>query len=406
MVNVKLKKNDKRTAIKLLSTNGLSSLGEWIYFIALNVSILSSGGNVLSVGILYIIRPIGDILTNVIVSAHIDKFNKRKTMFILDLARALLIGSLIFSQGIWNIYIVVFFVQVCSSMYVPISIGYTTLAIPKHQLKRYNSWDNLVNSGGFLIGPAIAGFLLSFGTVDIAILVNSVMLFVATLINLSLPDLVIKEENSTKRTFYEINKESMSYLKSFYATKRVYLLYYLSVSLLFVFAAGLNSVEAAFALEVVMLTEVEYGLIVSISGAGFVVGSIVNTFIIERTTIYRLINFGGVLYVLGYFIYSLSFGFIVAAVGFFTISFALAFVNTGIRTFIQFAFPVNKIGQLTTALGTVSSTLQMLLVAITSSLSLIYPMRLVLIIVEMIMFITVLFICAYGKKIRINHPTI
>ncbi|MFC6463640.1 MFS transporter [Marinilactibacillus sp. GCM10026970] len=401
-----LNKFDKSIAIKLLSTNGLSSLGEWIYFIALNVSILSSGGNVLSVGILYIIRPVADIVTNALVSAHIDKFNKRKTMFALDLMNAILIGSLIFSQGIWSIYIVVFFVQVCSSMYVPISIGYTTLAIPKGHLKKYNSWDNLVNSGGFLVGPAISGLILSFSNVDVAILVNSVMLIIASLINLSLPHLMIEEEPSTEKTFFEINKESMVYLKTFFDTKRVYLIFYLLVSLLFVFAAGLNSVEAAFALEVVNLTEAEYGLIVSISGAGFVVGSIINTTVVGNTTIYRLINFGGVLYVLGYFLYSISHGFIVASIGFFMISFALAFINTGIRTFIQFAFPVNKIGQLTTALGTVSSALQMILVAVTSSLSLIYPMRLVLIAVEIIMFTMIIFIYAYGKKIRVSHPNI
>lgn len=402
-----IRKNyDKNIALKLLSTNGLSSLGERIYFIALNVSILSSGGNVLSVGILYIIRPVADIITNAVISAHIDKFNKRKTMFILDLVSALLIGSLIINQSIWNIYIVVFFLQVCSSMYSPISISYTVLAIPKDQLKKYNSWDNLVNSGGFLIGPAIAGLLLSFSSVDSAILVNSVMLIIASLINLSLPHLVVEEEHSERKSFYEINKESMHYLKSFFETKRVYLLYYLLTSLLFVFAAGLNSVEAAFALEVIMLTRIEYGLIVSISGAGFVVGSIVNTFIVEQTTIYQLINFGGLLYVLGYFIYSLSFGFIAASVGFFTISFALAFVNTGIRTFIQFAFPINKIGQLTTALGTISSALQLFLVAITSSLSLIYPMRVVLIVVEIIMLIMVVFISIYGKKISVSHPRI
>ncbi|PRY76178.1 hypothetical protein [Alkalibacterium olivapovliticus] len=109
---------------------------------------------------------------------------------------------------------------------------------------------------------------------------------------------------------------------------------------------------------------------------------------------------------MGYFIYSLSFGFIAASVGFFTISFALAFVNTGIRTFIQFAFPINKIGQLTTALGTISSALQLFLVAITSSLSLIYPMRVVLIVVEIIMLIMVVFISIYGKKISVSHPRI
>lgn len=398
-----MKKDERNVAIKLLSTNGISSLGEWIYFIALNVSILSSGGNVLSVGILYIIRPIGDILTNVVVSAHIDKFNKRVTMFILDLVRALLIGSLILNPSIWYIYIIVFFVQVCSSIYSPISISYTALAIPKHHLKRYNSWDNLVNSGGFLVGPAISGLLLSVSNVNMAVTVNAIMLLGASLINLSLPHVALREKDSYKKSFNEINKEAMQYLISFYKNKQMYLLYYLLVSLLFVFAAGLNSVEAAFALEVVMLSEAEYGLIVSISGAGFVVGSIINTVIVEKVTIYKLINFGGVLYVLGYLIYSLSFGFVAASIGFFIISFALAFVNTGIITFVQTAFPPERMGQLTTAIGTVSSTLQMILVAVTSSVSLICPMRIVLIVVEVIMFVMVVFIYVHGKKIKMNH---
>lgn len=390
---MRTKNRMKRTIYALLTSIGLSNIGEWIYFIALNMMILSDGGNAFSVGILYIIRPAANMLTNISFSAYIDRLSKKKWMVLLSFCRAVLIGFLIFNQDLGFIYLVVFMVQVCSSIYEPLSLGFVKLAISKNKIKQFNSWKNLVSSGGFLIGPAIAGLLLSFRTPLIAIIVNSLALILAGCIQGILPNYTNSEvEVGKKLSFIEDNKKALKFLKKYYLENKKIVLIYVLISSLTILAAGLDSVEAAFSLDVLLLSESQYGLLVSISGAGFVVGSILNSFIVDRLTIKQLIMFGSIIYVAGYLLFSTSFSFKMASVGFFLISFALAYINTGFITFIQFVFPENKIGQLTTAFNTLNSIMEMAIVAAVSGLGSILNIRFVLIMTELVMVLIVLVI--------------
>lgn len=387
----------------LLTSVGLANVGEWIYFIALNMMILNQGGNAFTVGLLYVIRPIADILTSMISSPYIDRLSKKKWMISLSLLRASLVGMLVLSQNLVYIYVIVFFIQVCISIYEPLSISYITLAIPKKKIKKFNSWNSLVSSGGFLIGPGIAGFLLSIGTPLLAILINSIALLGSGFLLFFLTDYTIPEMTTNKNSILEESRAAVRYLKEYYKTNRMIVFFYLLVSSLFILAAGLDSVEAAFSKQVLLMSDGQYGLLVSISGAGFLIGSILNSLVVERLSIRQLIIFGGFTYIMGYLIFSTSSNFEVASIGFFLISFALAYINTGFRTFIQLVFPLNKIGQLTTALNILNSLFEMIIVLTVSGLSMLIPLRITLILTELLMVVVFLSIVQYSRKLKINQ---
>lgn len=92
----------------ILGSIGISNIGDWIYFIALNLMILSSYKSAWSVGGLYVIRPFADLLTNMICGSFVDRLNKRKWLYSLDFIRSGLIMSLLFNQSLIYIYPVVF----------------------------------------------------------------------------------------------------------------------------------------------------------------------------------------------------------------------------------------------------------------------------------------------------------
>ncbi len=206
--------------VLLLISIGLANVGEWIYFIALNMMILNDGGNPLTVGVLYLIRPIADLLTNIFFSAYADKLPKRKAMLSLGLLRAVLVSLLLFNQQLSFIYVVVFLLQVCSSMYEPLSLGYVTRLIPKHRLKKFNSWSSLVNSGGFLIGPAIAGVLLALGTPLLAIFANALLLLLATVMLLGLPN--DRPQAAAVISFMEENRQALLFFKEIFCCASIH----------------------------------------------------------------------------------------------------------------------------------------------------------------------------------------
>lgn len=143
----------------LLLGIGISNFGAWVYFIALNLIVLDLTNSALAVAGLYIVKPIGALFTNVWAGGVIDRINQRNLMVALDLFRAVFIALPPLTSSIWVIYSVVFVINMAGAMFGTTSRSYITKLIPIEQRKRFNSLRSLIDSGAFLIGPAIAGIL-------------------------------------------------------------------------------------------------------------------------------------------------------------------------------------------------------------------------------------------------------
>lgn len=171
----------------LLCSIGVSSIGEWIYFIALNLIVLNVTESALAVSGLYIVRAISSLLTNFWAGSLIDRYNKKHLMITLNLVQSILIVILPLFYSLAWMYTLVFIITVASSMYHPTSMTYITKLIPIAQRKRFNSLRSLLDSGAFLTGPAIAGFLFTLGTPNMAIYLNAFALFLSACITFNMP---------------------------------------------------------------------------------------------------------------------------------------------------------------------------------------------------------------------------
>lgn len=146
----------------LLGAIGISTISEWIYFISLNLIVLKETGSALAVSILYILKPLAALFTNVWSGSLIDRLHQRNLMIALDFIRAVCIAVIPLLLSIWpvySIYFIVFFINMANSMFRPASMAYITKLIPPDHRKRFNSLRALLDSGGFLLGPSIAGML-------------------------------------------------------------------------------------------------------------------------------------------------------------------------------------------------------------------------------------------------------
>ncbi|GAE25557.1 hypothetical protein JCM9140_1557 [Halalkalibacter wakoensis JCM 9140] len=175
----------------LLAGIGISNVGAWVYLLALNLIVFEQTGSPLAVAGLYILIPLATIVTNFWSGSLIDRLNKRSLMVVLDLFRALCIFSLpwVLDASIWLLYMIVFLINMATSMFNPTSMSYITRLIPAEQRKRFNSLRSLMDSGAFLIGPAIAGVLFMMGDPVLAILINAGALFLSGIITLLMPNL-------------------------------------------------------------------------------------------------------------------------------------------------------------------------------------------------------------------------
>ncbi|MCU4862973.1 MFS transporter [Bacillus cereus] len=388
---------DWKYPLLLLSGVGIANLGAWIYLIALNVLVYHMGGSALAVAALYVIKPLATLFTNAWSGSMIDRLNKRKLMIHLDIYRALFIAILPLLPSLWIVYVFVFFISMASAIYEPTAMTYMTKLIPVEQRQRFNSLRSLIGSGAFLIGPAIAGVLLIASTPEIAIYINAIAFLLSGFITLLLPNLDKKEASDTTS-----NTLSLTVLKKDWNTvinfsrKHVYVVcvYFLFQSM-FVLATATDSLELSFAKEVLLLTDSEYGFLVSIAGAGFILGAITNTILSKKLAPSLLIGIGSLFIAIGYLIYAFSNVFLIAAIGFFILSFSMAYANAGFYTFYQNNIPVHMMGRIGSIYGLVIAIVTIFITILSGVATQFISIQLVVIVGSLIMLFITIVLCVF-----------
>ncbi|WP_311195591.1 MFS transporter [Planococcus sp. 107-1] len=257
-----------RNPVILLMSIGIANIGAWIYLIALNLTVLEMAeGSAFAVAALYAIAPAAMLVTNGWSGSVVDRINKKRLMIGLDISRAILIGLLPFIHSLEMIYLFVFLLGILNAIFVPASMVYVSMLLAPEQRKRFNSFRSLVDSGAFLLGPAIAGVLFVISTPEIAIEINAAALLASGLLVMALPNLEGKKargENAESISWTLLRKDLamvFAFSKSNPNVARVYLIF----SGMMVAATALDSMEAAFSTEILQLEEDEYGFLVSIA---------------------------------------------------------------------------------------------------------------------------------------------
>lgn len=351
----------------LLFGIGISNIGTWIYFLALNVIVFNTTESPLAVSGLYIIKPLASLCTNLWGGSVIDRVNKKYLMTALDIIQGMLITCLIFSTNtLWIIYMLVFFINIASSLYGPTSISYITRLIPIEQRQRFNSLRSLIDSGAFLLGPAITGVLFLIGTPIYAIFINALSFYFSALVTLLMPNVEQQPLNhpSNQNLSLGVIKEDLKVVFQFSRRFLYVMTVYFLFSFFVVMQTAVDSLEVAFSKEVISLSDSEYGFLVSIAGAGILIGSLINAMFTNKLDLSLIIGIGSVMVSVGYLIFAFSTGFMTASLGVFVLACSLAFANTGFYTFYQNNIPVDVIGRI----GSVYGFLEALLVIVFTSL--------------------------------------
>ncbi|WP_226659149.1 MFS transporter [Pseudalkalibacillus hwajinpoensis] len=344
-------KRNKHNQLIFLASTGMANIGEWVYHIAINLMIFNQTGSALAVTVLYLLKPLATLLTNGWSGSVVDRVNKRKFMMLLLFLQATVLSILPLFMSLWSIYCLVLIVNMGHALYHPASIIYMTKLVPVHERKQFNSFRSLMDSGAFVIGPAIAGLLFMISTPVTAIYVNAITLVVAGLLIYLLPTLeTFKSPEAPTFTLTELRKDWRIVYEFSKKSRSVVFIYFL-FSAVIVMTAGVDSLEAAFAKDVLNLSNTEYGFLVSIAGGGILLGAIMNTFLVKRLSTSMLMGAGSLLLALGYVIFATSTGLTMAAVGCFILSFSLAFANTGFLTFYQDHIPVEVMGRIVSLFG-------------------------------------------------------
>ncbi|SFC50861.1 Sugar phosphate permease [Bacillus sp. OV322] len=334
-----------KNPILLISGIGISYLGNWIYLIALNISILNLTGSATAVAGLYIIRPIAVLITNTWSGSVIDRVNKRRLMISIDIIRGVLIFVIPFISSLRTIYTVLLLINIAGSFFGPSSSVYITKLVPPVNRKRFNSIMSLASSGAFLLGPAISGILIMYVGTELCIVINSITFIICAFFIYLLPDVDEDLDNIREPVQWKTLINDWNAVREFTKVAKFFVSVYLLFQCAMLIGFALDSQEVTFIKQHLELSDRDYGLIVSITGIGALGGATVATVVSKKLQLRLFIGAGMLLTSIGYVLFYASFNFITATLAFVFLGFFMAFANAGYATFFQSNVPVTIMGR-------------------------------------------------------------
>ena len=181
-----------RPLIRLLAGEFVSSIGDWLYLVALLVLVYAASGDPVLLGVVGAARVLPYVVLSVPAGIVADRFERRRVLLVTDLARGLLMLAmawLVASRGpLWAIVVLAVAATCFSTFFGPTLGAYLpSLVRDERELGPANSaWSTLDNLA-FVIGPAIAGLLIAASGLTLAFLLNALSFGVVAVVLWRLP---------------------------------------------------------------------------------------------------------------------------------------------------------------------------------------------------------------------------
>ena len=149
----------------------VSSLGDWVGFVAVAALVARLGGSrlgALAVAGVMLARLSPSVVFGPFAGVFADRFDRRKLMISADVARGLLYASMPFLPGLAYIFLVSFFIECLSLLWTPAKDASIPNMVPRRQLSNANSVGLITSYGTLPLGASIytglAGVAVGIGS--------------------------------------------------------------------------------------------------------------------------------------------------------------------------------------------------------------------------------------------------
>ncbi|MGI8928981.1 MAG: MFS transporter, partial [Candidatus Limnocylindrales bacterium] len=177
---------------RLLFGEFVSSIGDWLYLVALLVLIWNEANDPVVLGLVGAARIIPYIVLSVPAGIVADRFDRRMVLMVTDIARGvimvLIAGAVLLDMSVWVVVALAILATCFSAFFSPTIGAYLpSLVRDESELGPANSaWSSLDNLA-FFIGPAFAAVLLGLNSLPLAFLLNALTFAVVALVLWRLP---------------------------------------------------------------------------------------------------------------------------------------------------------------------------------------------------------------------------
>ncbi|WP_373893063.1 MFS transporter [Virgibacillus sp. CBA3643] len=372
----------------LLTTIGISNIGDFIHLVVINIIVYQLTGSAVAVAGLWIIGPLTNIVTKFWTGSFIDYRSKRRVMGATFILRALFICFIPLAPNMAVIYGLLVVLSVGKAFYNPASMTYVAILVPRPKRKRFNSIRSFVDSGAFIIGPAIGGSLILLTSVEATLWMNAFSFVLAAILLLFLPE----KENMDKETIPTLTIlqviSDFTIVQKFMRDNKYISFIYLGFIMIMIFTFAMDAQEVVFTQQVIGVSEFEYSLVMSITGIGSVTGAILLSIFSNKLSLRYMIVTGLMMVAVGYLIYAFSWSFTSIIVGFIILGFFNIPLNAGIMTFYQNNVPVEVMGRVTSIFQLIQSAVQVVFILAIGVTADLISLRITIVVLSLLMLVS------------------
>ena len=150
----------------VLTTQSISALGDAVTFTALPLLVLALTGSGLAMGVVGAIGAFSDVVFAMIAGVVADRSDRKRMMLLADLGRAILTAMIPLSVYVGGptmgvVLLVAAPMSILRSFFMAGYIASVPALVGRQQIGRANGTFEAVYSTAFIIGPAIAGLLVT-----------------------------------------------------------------------------------------------------------------------------------------------------------------------------------------------------------------------------------------------------
>ena len=333
----------------------ISFIGDYFVMLAVPIVVNRLTGSAMMVGLIYIAGAVPALALGPIAGVFIDRWDRRKVMIVSDLVRAglVLVNLSVHSkEEIWIFYLTSFLMSCTSQFFFPSRNAVLPLIVDNEDdLLAANSLMQIIQTVGFLVGPALAGFAISLWGEAVAFIVNSARfvasaLAVFTIHLIHTPRESIGQNSGVRAVFSEL-RVGLAYLLTNRTTVGV-------MVMLTVCQLGIGSfmvIWIPFLQRYFNQGAQGVGLIDSFFGAGMVLGGVLVGFLAARVSKTLLATVS--MFIMG--LLALPMGYaptytLILALNFF-FGIALVPMQSALTTLLQIAVPDEKRGRVGSSLN-------------------------------------------------------
>lgn len=139
----------------------ISALGDKLHYIALGVIVYQLTGSALEVGKITLATFLPYLLFGLVAGAYVDRWNKKRTMIIADLIRALLVGliPLLIQSSLSFVYLLTFLITTANLFFSPAKMSVIPAIFTKENILSATSLAESVENVTEIMGYALAGMV-------------------------------------------------------------------------------------------------------------------------------------------------------------------------------------------------------------------------------------------------------